>query len=105
MRAIRTVAILFTLGAPLLASAASTPGQQKIDDGKALAQKYCAACHVVDSQGGGTDAVPSFAAAAASRSDDFLHTQLMKPHGKMPPVDLTNDQIDALVAYIESLKK
>ena len=105
MMAGRTMLLFALIAVPLAARANSMADQQKIADGKALAQKYCVACHVVAGQGGGTDAVPSFATAAATKSDEFLHTQLMKPHGKMPPVDLTNDQIDALVAYIESLRK
>lgn len=103
----RTTMILALVGLPLLAQAESMPAQQKIDEGKALAAKQCSACHVTDGadKGGGTDAAPSFSSVAATRGDDYLHNWLMKPHGNMPPVDLTNDQIDSLVAYIESLRK
>jgi mono/diheme cytochrome c family protein len=105
MRVGRTILILTMIGLPLLAQAESMPQQEKIANGKMLSQKLCSACHVVDGSGGGSDAAPSFSKVATTRGDDFLHTWLMKPHGNMPPVDLTNAQIDALVTYIDSLRK
>jgi len=103
--AVRTILILAMLSLPLVARAESMPEQQKVADGKALAQKLCTSCHVIDGIGSGTDAAPSFESSAAKRGDDFLHAFLSKPHGNMPPTDLTNDQIGSIIAYIESLKK
>ena len=106
MRVARTLAALAVLAFPVLAQAESMPLQQKIDNGKALAQKSCSACHVIPGgASGGTDSAPPFEKIAATHDDDYLHTFLQKPHGNMPPVDLTNAQIDALAAYIESLRK
>ena len=101
----RLILALAVAGLPLIAQAQSTPAAQQLADGKALAQKVCMSCHVVSGSGSGSDAAPSFATIATTRDDAFLHTWLMKPHGNMPPVDLTNDQIDALAAYIESQRK
>jgi len=105
MIASRTILFLAIVGLPLFARAASMPDQQRVDQGKALAQKQCSSCHVVDGQGGGSDAAPSFSSIATTRGDEFLHTWLIKPHGNMPPVDLTNEQTNSIIAYIESLKK
>ena len=92
---------------PLGAAAQSTTPPDQIEAGRALATKLCSSCHVVTggATGSGSDTAPPFAAVAARRSDAFLHAFLVKPHGKMPPVDLSNAEIDDLVAYIESLKK
>ncbi len=96
---------LVAILAPAGAHAAASAAQDQIDDGKVLATKLCSSCHVVNGTKSGSDTAPPFATIAANRDDDFLHTLLIKPHGKMPPVDLTNKEIDAIIAYIESLKK
>lgn len=96
-------------GIPLLARAESMPAQEQIAAGKALAQQQCSTCHAGTGKGSGSDMAPSFAAVASSRSSDFLEAYLKgfaaRKHATMPPVDLTNGQIDALVAFIESVKK
>jgi len=86
---------------------AQTAVQDRIEAGQALATRLCSSCHVVTSgaTGTGSDTAPPFAAIAAKRGDDFLQSFLMKPHGAMPPVDLSTKEIDELIAYIESLRK
>jgi mono/diheme cytochrome c family protein len=94
---------------PALACAESMPAQEQIAAGKALAQLQCSSCHAGTGKGSGTDTAPSFVAVASSRSPDFLDAYLKgfptKRHSTMPPVDLTNAQVEALVAFIASLKK
>ena len=106
MRARGIVLTLAIAALPLAAHAESMPLQEQLAAGKALAQASCSACHVIPGgASGGSDSAPTFEKIAATRGDDFLRTFLLKPHGNMPPVDLTNVQIGALIAYIESLKK
>lgn len=76
-------------------------------NGKVLAQKWCASCHLVspDQVEASADAPPF--ATIAKRSDeelDRLQSFLIDPHPVMPNFSLSRDQITDLVAYIRSLK-
>jgi mono/diheme cytochrome c family protein len=75
--------------------------------GKALAQVWCANCHLVapDQRQASAD-VPTFAAIA--ERPDFnvgrLAFFLLDPHPKMPNLALTRAEAADLAAYIGSLK-
>jgi mono/diheme cytochrome c family protein len=73
------------------------------DNGATLAQRWCAACHVVSgSQSKGTDIAPSFL-SIAERPDfnvEKLAYFLLEPHPKMPNMSLTRDEAKDLSAYI-----
>ena len=105
MRSRAALAAIVIALVPLVARAQSAPTQRQIDDGHALARQMCMTCHVVSGAGTGSDAAPSFSTIAATRGYDYVRNWLMKPHGNMAPVDLTNGQMDALALYIESLRK
>ena len=75
--------------------------------GRAIAQRWCAGCHVIS--GNQTGAVPqgppSFVAVAKSGLDTGqLRTFLSHPHGAMPDLALTRSEIDDLILYIRSLR-
>ena len=107
-----------TLGLLLtLVGIAPALGQEaKIADGRAIALRVCAICHVV----AGDQAVaptlkppaPSFAdiAARSNVTEAFLRDFLMKPHGQaralsaMPGFLMPSYQADAAIAYLMSLK-
>lgn len=76
-------------------------------NGAVLAQRWCAACHIVSKdQTRGTDGVPSFAAIAA-RSDfsgEQLAFFLLNPHPVMPNMTLTRNEARDLAAYIAAQK-
>lgn len=76
-------------------------------EGERLARQWCAACHIVaDDQTTGSADVPTFR-EIAGRSDfdpNNLAAFLADPHPKMPDMSLTRREIDALVAYFESLR-
>jgi len=76
------------------------------EEGKALAEKWCRACHDTGGNGSGTDAAPSFTSLANddSYTDTRLKAWMMDPHPPMPNLDLTNREIENLLAYIKSLK-
>lgn len=75
--------------------------------GARLAQQWCANCHVVDGKGGATIAQgpPSFTAIARSGiTAAQLRVFLSHPHGAMPDLSLSRDEIDDLVAYISTFR-
>jgi mono/diheme cytochrome c family protein len=88
----------------------------KIADGRALALRVCAVCHVVaDGQAVAPTLkppAPNFAdiAARPNVTEAFLRDFLMKPHGQeralsaMPGFLMPSYQADAAIAYLMSLK-
>lgn len=88
-------------------------------DGKALAQQYCTACHrvtqeqaqppdvVVDTGSGPeTFQAPSFARIAArpDRTEAQLRERILNPHYPMRAQQFIPEELDAIVAYILSLR-
>ena len=78
-----------------------------IQAGRVIAERWCATCHVVGHGRAGSDAVPSFPTIASrpGANEDTLHRALGDPHPRMPDPNLTNREIDDVVAYILSLKR
>ncbi len=75
--------------------------------GRQLAESWCANCHVVGPQQHTApgDAAPSFTAIAMrpSTTAAWLRDYLRVPHANMPDYRLSNQQLDALAAYILGL--
>jgi mono/diheme cytochrome c family protein len=102
----RTTAYGVTL--MLLACTSQTAFGADPNNGSTLAQRWCAACHVVSgSQGKGTDIAPSFASIA--QKPDFnvekLAYFLLEPHPKMPNMALSRDEAKDLSAYIAEQRR
>lgn len=97
----RTVAALLLLAAAV-PSAAAQDDTGKAARGAALAERWCVHCHVVGAAG--TDAVPPLATVAARRDPDWLRSFLTKPHGAMPDLGLSAEEIEALTSYMETLR-
>jgi mono/diheme cytochrome c family protein len=101
----RTFAALLSLtyfasltGAALAADAAN---------GKKLAERWCASCHVVTSsqQHGNTQAPPFSEIAKKPHIDaPMIALFLLLPHPKMPDMNLSRYEAGDIAAYIESLK-
>ncbi|MGZ5926803.1 MAG: c-type cytochrome [Rhizomicrobium sp.] len=78
------------------------------DHGSDLAKRWCATCHVVDSdqKRASTDAPPF---ATIARKADFTREKiaffLLDPHPKMPNFPLSRSEAADLAAYIGSLRK
>src|ERR1700675_4931415 len=96
----------------LVAAAAGLSGSLAMaadpDHGGDLAKRWCAACHVVDSDQKQANAdAPPFAAIA--RKSDFTPEQiaffLLAPHPKMPTFALSQTEAADLAAYIGALPK
>jgi mono/diheme cytochrome c family protein len=111
MRAIQVLQALAV--APVFVVAAAGLGGSAVlaadaDHGAALARRWCAACHLVDSDQKQASAdVPPFAAIA--RRSDFTPEKvaffLLDPHPKMPNFPLSRNEAADLAAYIGSLRK
>ena len=77
------------------------------DQGKALAQRWCASCHLVErGQASATDQAPPFAYLARMPEFDAskLAFLLLLPHPNMPEVSLNRAEVADLADYISTLK-
>lgn len=88
----------------------SAPGVMAADadHGAQLAKRWCATCHVVDSDQKQANAdVPPFAAIA--RKPNFTPEKvaffLLDPHPRMPNFSLSRSEAADIAAYIGSLRK
>ncbi len=101
--------IICTLGL-LAAAAAPVHGQSPAAKGKALTVDHkCAMCHVLEGKGGKLST--SLDGIAARRDDAALRRILTDPQAvfpdariKMPRVTWKPGELDAVVAYLSSLK-
>jgi mono/diheme cytochrome c family protein len=82
------------------ASAAGDP-----ESGRLLTQRWCSGCHAVPSARSASDAAPSFASVAKAHKDDpsWVRVWLMAPHPPMEGINLSRQQIDDVIAYLQSL--
>ena len=77
------------------------------DNGRRLARRWCAPCHVVAlNQRGTTGEAPPFATIANRPDFDAarLALFLLEPHPKMPNMGLSRTDAGDLAAYIATLK-
>ena len=78
-------------------------------NGGKLATKWCVRCHDVSVDGLFKQYPPSFASIAVYRSSDQIQSRIAIPplHNAMPQFAwmMTPENINDLVAYIESLEK
>ena len=78
--------------------------QGDADVGRELARRWCTACHVVDREGTGADAGPALPSLlAGKRSAEQIEGWLADPHPPMPNLDLSRQEIDDIMAYLQSL--
>ena len=93
---------LFLLLLPGMAAAAD------LERGRALAERWCGNCHLVDraASAGRADGLPTLPAIAAKRETTAasLKGVLSAPHGRMPDLSLGARDQDDLIAYILSLR-
>lgn len=85
---------------------ARAPGDA--EKGEILAQRWCAACHVVSSeQRRASEAAPTFASIARQPGFDAGKVAffLLDPHPKMPNMSLTRQEASDLAAYIATQAK
>ena len=101
-----TVLGLVLLGLAAVAGSAADHGEPQA--GAALAQIWCASCHVIGTDNSQTaladaPAFPQIAQTLDERRRGELVVWLIEPHGAMPNLSLTRAEIANLLAYIKSL--
>jgi mono/diheme cytochrome c family protein len=80
-----------------------------LDRGRALAERWCGNCHIVDrtASAGRADGLPTFPAIAArsTTTEASLRGVMSAPHGRMPDRSRGARDQDDLIAYILSLRQ
>jgi mono/diheme cytochrome c family protein len=99
-------AAFFTAALALIAMPGSPVHAADAAHGRALAQRWCAACHVVsaDQKQASADAPPFITIARSPISAQALAYFLLDPHPVMPTLPLSRNAADDIAAYIKSLK-
>jgi mono/diheme cytochrome c family protein len=82
---------------------AARPGNAEA--GRILVTSSCTSCHTAPAAVSGTDAAPPFAAIARNNRGNaaWIRLWLTDPHPPMRGINLTRQQIDDVIAYLESL--
>ncbi len=99
------VMAVLAVGAPAAAQSGNA------ERGAALAQAWCAECHIIDRAGTGTmrDAAPAFTTVAAdpTRTPDYLRgwMQSDRLHIQMPNFSLGRRDSEDLIAYFRVLAR
>jgi cytochrome c len=96
---------LFVAG--LLPGEAGAQGWGDVAAGRAMAEQWCAACHMVaPDQAQALADVPTFMDIARSADGDFevLEGFLIDPHPPMPDMSLTRQEIRDIMAYFATLR-
>lgn len=107
-RSLRVLAPLLAalVAGPVLADETKEPSA---DDGRRLAERFCTVCHVVSATADGAVPVgpPPFSVIANKPGQTAEHIKgvLIQPHAPMPDLQLTNDEIQGLLAYLQTLRK
>lgn len=99
-----TLVLLLSLSLP---GAAEAQSKGDATAGRAIAERWCAACHIVSpEQTSGSADVLTFMTIAKQAGNDLgpLRLFLADPHPVMPDMSLTRQEIRDLVAYIGSLR-
>ena len=105
-------AILFGLSSYGVEAAAPTPRSPRLGAkiygdaarGKGVVETWCASCHKMGTSS--DDRVPSLVSLATNpaRTDGAIRAFLMQPHKPMPPLELSTQQIEDIVAYLHTLR-
>src|SRR5690606_24256769 len=103
LRAALIVSFIFT------AAQATSAAEEEIAEGRAMAERLCAACHMNPSQGekAGPSGIPSFRAVAnrAAQTQDGVEAWLLSVPPMMPDHNLSQEEIRVLAAFIMSLRE
>ena len=104
LRVVHHIAAAGLLFGNLALANAASPGP---GEGLRLARQWCTSCHIVAPGTGGSDAAPPFETIANDPmvTEYGLRAWLADPRPPMSNFDLTRTEIDAIVAYIKSLKR
>ena len=91
-----------------VAVSAPTQAQEVLaQQGHMIADEWCSGCHQVEEGGVLRDSAPSFLDLVKTRSKDlgWVRLRLQNPLYPMTGINLSNAQIDTIVAYFRSLQE
>ena len=99
---LRFLVIAGVLASFALPAAAATGSA---DAGRQLVLRSCTSCHATNTTTAATDGAPplSFVARDNKQRPAWVRGWLMDPHPPMPGIMLSRQQIDDIVAYLNSL--
>ena len=74
--------------------------------GEEITAKWCVTCHLLNGPSG-ADTAPTLRniSAKGAQSPGFLRSFLAQPHKPMPPLQLSNQNIEDIVAYFADLSR
>ena len=80
---------------------------QDLENARRLSERWCVACHAIDSTPGKPDSAPSFASIAAkpAATSEMIASFLLLPHATMPNFPLSPQDAQDLAAFIIQMKK
>jgi cytochrome c len=91
-----------------VASALAVPAQAapaNADAGRRLVMQSCISCHAAETSKAATDGAPplSFVAKDNKQNPAWIRGWLMDPHPPMPGIMLSRQQIEDIIAYLDTL--
>ena len=91
--------------AALLAASGTRAQDDLRAQGETIARDWCSGCHLLPGGDAASDAAPALGPLMRGRdiSPDALRSWLSSPHPRMPDLQLSRLDIEALVAYLQSL--
>ncbi len=98
----RPILSAFILAATLFPMAGLRAAED-VTAGRNIARTWCQPCHAVGSSTANDMAIP-FSEIVAKRSRQSIAAFLANPHGEMPNIQLARQQIQDVVAYIETMR-
>ncbi len=103
----RALVVLCLVTLPGIAGAQSTTSEEarQAERGRELAVRWCSDCHVVARGEPGGDIGPAFPSLNDERTEPGLRAWLFQPHPPMPDLHLGAEEVDALMAYVRTLKE
>jgi mono/diheme cytochrome c family protein len=102
------LAVGFAVAGTLAAGVAQAGGTEDVAAGRALAERLCARCHAIEGPGPVAAAPPlgGFARRWPIESlAEAMAEGLTVGHGPMPEFVFSDAEIDALLAYLESVQE
>lgn len=96
----RTLILALAASLPAISALAANDAER----GRELAVRWCTECHIVAPDEAGGDAGPPFEVLSKARTEPGLRAWLFEPHPPMPDLNLTADEIEAILAYIDTLR-
>ena len=104
----RELRALLAISLFLLTPHAGSAADEDLEQGRAMAQRLCAACHMNPGQGekSGPGSIPSFKAVAnrPAQTQDGVEAWLLSIPQMMPNHNLSQEESRVLAAFVMSLR-